>query len=133
MRRISCGRSAPPLSSRSYVRIKSVVEYRIHNFFPKKTGKEFLAEQRAKVEKDKHPNPKNKKEELSFCLKRPNYEYVSVLQATANDLMCVTDSPQDYVTDLAYKYPKMVKLLNYSKNNNLQTSAQSQIVKIHPL
>ena len=88
---------------------KGVSENRIARLFPNKTVKEFVAERDIKVNKLKHPAPKNKKEEMSHLLAGCSYEYVSDFQRAANDFMAMTNDPSLYSTDMAYHYQRISK------------------------
>jgi hypothetical protein len=94
---------------------KGITENRIHRLFPKKTIADLQAERDVKINKLKHPAPRNRKEELSHLTAGLSYEYVSDFQRTANDFMAMTNDPSLYATDMAYHYHRISKCKTATK------------------
>ena len=92
---------------RTYVPIKSRVEYRIPRLYPRKTPQEANEDRLRKEADKKHPSPSNKKEALQHLLQRPDYEYTSCYQRAANDMMAVYGTNGEYGLDMQYHYHKI--------------------------
>lgn len=100
---------------RTFVPIKSKVEYRIPRLYPRKSAKEANEERLKKQQQTMHPNPQSKKEALQHLLERPSYEYVSDYQRAANDMMAVHGTNWEHGADMTYHYHKIWKALKSSR------------------
>jgi hypothetical protein len=111
---------------------KGVTENRIARLFPKKTIKELATERDVKINKLKHPFPKNRKEELSHLTAGLSYEYVSDFQRTANDFMAMTNDPSLYATDMAYHYQRISKCKSATRRHAETGNDCVTLLKITP-
>jgi len=118
--------------TRSFVACKGVVENRIQKQYYNKSASEVRAEMQVKAEKHKHPNPKNKKEELAHLTRQCDFEYTPDFQRAANDMMAVYSDPVGYSHDMAYHYSRIWKAMNPSKRNVEDGNDSFEIVKLNP-
>eukprot|EP00742_Colponemidia_sp_Colp-10_P026059 GILJ01031762.1.p1 GENE.GILJ01031762.1~~GILJ01031762.1.p1 ORF type:complete len:143 (+),score=22.18 GILJ01031762.1:3-431(+) len=120
MRRASCLVTATALVSsetqiRTFVPIKSKVEYRTPRLYPRKSAKEANEDRLKKEAVTMHPNPQSKKEALQHLLERPSYEYVTDYQRAANDMMAVHGTNWEHGADMQYNYHKIWRALKSSR------------------
>ena len=108
-------------------------ENRIFRIYPNRTIEEQTKEREAKLAKIKHPNPKNKKEELSHLSLNCSYEYISDFQRCANDFMALTDNPQAYATDMAYHYHRISKCKTATRRYAETGDDCVAVVKLAPM
>jgi hypothetical protein len=105
-------------ATRSYVEVSGETKFRLEKLIMEKDHKKALASYQASVEDKKAKTYANRKEELEHLTKRPDYEYVSDMQRSANDLTAVVSSPQMYQTDVPYHYQKLWKAATLSKTHH---------------
>eukprot|EP00796_Vickermania_ingenoplastis_P004914 gene4914-3526_t len=111
---------------------KGVVENRITKHYSNRTVEECKAEREAELSKAKHPNPRNRKEELSHLTQHCSYEYVPEFQRWANDMMAVYSDPQGYGHDMAYHYHRIWKAKSLTRRGIEDGSGAFDVCKIHP-
>ncbi|CAD2214212.1 hypothetical protein AGDE_00871 [Angomonas deanei] len=117
---------------RTIIAAKGIVENRIQKHYPNRTVAESKAEYETSVSKKKHPNPRNRKEELSHLTQQCGYEYVPEFQRWANDMMAVHSDPQEYGHDMAYHYHRIWKGKSVTRRGIEDGSGAVDIVRVHP-
>lgn len=115
-----------------FIACKSVVENRIR-YDPVNSGRKCVEMYYEKLEKDKHPEPQNRKEELEHLTRMPRDHYISDFQRAANDLMCVTDNPDQQERDLIYHFSTRAKICRPSGRARWNTPCPGIPIKIKPM
>lgn len=111
---------------------KGVVENRITKHYTNKSVEDCKLEREAEIEKLKHPNPRNRKEELSHLTRQCQYEYIPEFQRWANDMMAVYSDPQDYGHDMAYHYHRIWKAKSLTRRGVEDGSGAFEVCRVHP-
>ncbi|KAF8297605.1 hypothetical protein TcYC6_0079580 [Trypanosoma cruzi] len=120
------------VSTRGIIACKGIVENRITKHYSNRTVEQAKAEREAQIAKSKHPNPRNRKEELSHLTQHCSYEYIPEFQRWANDMMAVYNDPQGYGHDMAYHYHRIWKAKSPTKRGIEDGSGAFEVCKIHP-
>jgi hypothetical protein len=139
MRRATCAvvvhyakPAAALVSVRTIVAAKGIVENRITKHYTNRTVEESKAEREENTRKLMHPNPRNRKEELSYLTQQCSNEYVPEFQRWANDMMAVYSDPQGYGHDMAYHYHRIWKAKSLTRRGIEDGSGAVDIVRVHP-
>lgn len=119
-------------STQSFVTCKGVVENRITKHYTNRTVAESKAEREASLAKVKHPNPQNRKDELSHLTRQCDYEYIPEFQRWANDMMAVYSDPQGYGHDMAYHYHRIWKAKSMTRRGVEDGSGAFEVCRIRP-
>lgn len=123
----------PQLNSvRWIVACKGIVENRITKHYPNRTVAQHKAESEAAINATRHPNPRNRKEELSHLTHQCSYEYVPEFQRWSNDMMAVYSDPQGYSHDMAYHYHRIWKAKNPTCRGAEDGNGAFEICRVHP-
>lgn len=129
----SCAKpTAAFVSLRTIVAAKGIVENRIQKHYTNRTVAESKAERAESTKKTMHPNPLNRKEELSHLTQQCSYEYVPEFQRWANDMMAVYSDPQGYGHDMAYHYHRIWKAKSMTRRGVEDGSGAVDVVRVHP-
>ncbi|KAG5489993.1 hypothetical protein JKF63_00112 [Porcisia hertigi] len=117
---------------RTIIAAKGIVENRITKHYTNRTVEESKAERTESVRKTLHPNPRNRKEELSHLTQHCSYEYVPEFQRWANDMMAVYSDPQGYGHDMAYHYHRIWKAKSMTRRGVEDGSGAFDVCRVHP-
>ncbi|KAG5488517.1 hypothetical protein JIQ42_00124 [Leishmania sp. Namibia] len=139
MRRAACAAAVPCAqpsaaltSARAIIAAKGIVENRITKHYTNRTVEESKAERAESIKKTLHPNPRNRKEELSHLTQQCSYEYVPEFQRWANDMMAVYSDPQGYGHDMAYHYHRIWKAKSLTRRGVEDGSGAFDVCRVHP-
>lgn len=100
--------------------------------YSNRTVEESKNERAVAEAKARHPNPRNRKEELSHLTQQCSYEYIPEFQRWANDMMAVYSDPQGYGHDMAYHYHRIWKGKSLTRRGVEDGSDAFAICKVHP-
>jgi hypothetical protein len=117
---------------RSYIEIKGDTKFRLDKMVSEKDQKGALKKYWSDVNEKKLKTFASRKEELAHLASRPDYEYVSDLQRSANDLTHVMSSPQYYISDVPYHYHKLWKAITVSKTNSESGNGEIEVFRVIP-
>lgn len=117
---------------RTIIAAKGIVENRITKHYTNRTVEQSKTERTESLRKSLHPNPRNRKEELSHLTQQCSFEYVPEFQRWANDMMAVYSDPQGYGHDMAYHYNRIWKAKSMTRRGIEDGSGAFDVCRVHP-